>query len=296
MSLELALLGTGTPTPLVHRAGASFLVTLADAALLFDCGPGCVRRLLRKGVSPTRITDLFLTHLHYDHCVDYGYLVLCRWDQGAGEIPELAVRGPAPVSRTTELLFGEAGVFGPDLEARTQHPGSDFVYEQRGGVLPRQRPEPVVTEVTDGSVVEGDGWTVRAAEVAHCQPQLTSLAYRLETPEGSIVFTGDAAPTEGLTELARGADVLVHMCHLLNGVVTDPRLTTCCSGQVDAAHTARDAGVETLVLVHLTEQMEQPGIRERIVREAGDIFGGNIICGEDLLDVPVGGIDPEPIR
>jgi len=153
-----------------------------------------------------------------------------------------------------------------------------------------------VTEVTDGSVVEGDGWTVRAAEVAHCQPQLTSLAYRLETPEGSIVFTGDAAPTEGLTELARGADVLVHMCHLLNGVVTDPRLTTCCSGQVDAAHTARDAGVETLVLVHLTEQMEQPGIRERIVREAGDIFGGNIICGEDLLDVPVGGIDPEPIR
>lgn len=296
MSLGLTLLGTGTPTPLVHRAGSSCLVTVDDAALLFDCGPGCVRRLLRKGMSPTRITDLFMTHLHYDHCMDYGYLVLSRWDQGAGEIPELAVWGPAPVGRTTDLLFGEEGVFGPDLDARTHHPGSDFVYEQRGGVLPRQRPEPAVTEVADGSVVDGDGWSVRAAEVAHCQPQLASLAYRLETPYGSIAITGDAAPTPALTQLALGVDVLVHMCHLLNGVVTDPRLTTCCSGQLDAAHTARDAGVGTLVLVHLTEQMERPGIRERIVREAGEIFEGHIIVGEDLLDIPVGGIEPEAIR
>ena len=96
---------------------------------------------------PTRITDLFLTHLHYDHCVDYGYLVLTRWDQGAGKIPDLAVYGPAQPRRMTDLLFGEGGVFGPDLEARTQHPGSEFIYEMRGGILPRRRPEPSVTEV-----------------------------------------------------------------------------------------------------------------------------------------------------
>jgi len=92
MSLKLTLLGTGTPTPLLHRAGSGYLVTLDREMLLVDCGPGCGRRLLEAGVSPTQITSLLLTHLHYDHCVDYGYLVLSRWDQGCGKIPELQVR------------------------------------------------------------------------------------------------------------------------------------------------------------------------------------------------------------
>lgn len=296
MSVRLTLLGTGTPTPLTHRAGSSCLVELDGADLLFDCGPGCVRRLLRKGVSPTRVTDLFLTHLHYDHCVDYGYLVLSRWDQGAGRIPELTVHGPTHTRRMTDLLFGEDGVYGPDLAARTQHPGSEFIYEKRGGVLPRQRPTPDVQELADGAEVEGEGWSVKAVEVVHCQPQLASLAYRLETSEGAVVFTGDTAPTPGLTELARGAEVLVHMCHMLNGVVTDPRLTDCCSGHLDAARTARDAGVQTLVLVHLTEQLERPGVRERVVCEAGAVFEGQLVFGEDLMEIPMGQIGPEEIR
>lgn len=296
MSLKLTLLGTGTPTPLTYRAGSSYLVTLDDEMLLMDCGPGSVRRLLKKGISPAQITSLFLTHLHYDHCVDYGYLTLTHWDQGAGQIPDLDVYGPAPVKRMTEALFGEAGAFGPDLAARTLHPGSHFIYEKRGGVLPRKRPEPVVTEVADGTIIERDKWSLQVAEVIHVQPYLTCLAYRLNTPEKSIVFGGDTAPIDSLTKLAEGADILIHMCHFLNGVITDPRITECCSGHQDAARTARKANVNTLVLVHLTEQMERPGVRERILYEAGKIFDGNIIFGEDLLDVPLGAIQPEDIR
>ncbi len=296
MSLTLTLLGTGTPTPLTYRAGSSYLVTLGDEALLFDCGPMCVHRLLKKGVPPRRITSLFLTHLHYDHCVDYSYLVLNRWDQGAGKIPELDVYGPPPTARMTDRLFGEDGAFGPDLEARTRHPGSEFVYEMRGGKLPRERPEPTVTEVAHGDVVEVEGWRVTVAEVIHTQPQLTCLAYRLDTPDHAIVFGGDTAPIESLTKLSEGADILLHMCHLVNNVVTDPRITSCCSGHLDAARTARDAGVKILILVHITEQVERPGIRERVLHEAGEIFKGHIIFGEDLLDVPIGGIEAEKIQ
>lgn len=289
MSLELTLLGTGTPTPLLSRAGSSYLVTLDEERFLFDCGPQCVRRLLEQGLSPTSISRLFLTHLHYDHCVDYGYLVLSRWDQGVGKIPELQVVGPPPVERMTELLFGEDGVYGPDLAARTRHPGSEFIYEMRGGRLPRGRPRPVVTEVENASTVEGNGWRVQVAEVVHCQPQLMCLAYRLETKQGTLVFGGDTGPTDALVTLARGADVLVHMCHFLNGVVTDPRLTSCCSGHLDAARTAKAAGVGTLVLVHLTNQVDQPGVRERALFEAGQVFDGVIMLAEDLLSVPIGG-------
>ncbi|MCZ6633699.1 MAG: MBL fold metallo-hydrolase [bacterium] len=296
MSLSLTLLGTGTPAPLVHRAGSGYLIQLEKESLLFDCGPGTIRRLLETGISPTQISTLFLTHLHYDHCVDYGYLVLNRWDQGVGKIPDLEVYGPPPIQHMTELLFSENGAYGPDLSGRTKHPGSEFIYEMRGGVLPRKRPEPSVTEVAHGSVVEKDPWRVTTAEVVHCQPQLTCLAYRFDTSEGSIVFGGDTAPTQALTDLAQNADILLHMCHMINGVVTDSRITDSCSGHLDAARTAREANVQTLVLVHITEQLEQTGIRERILAEAAGIFSGQIIFGEDLLNIPLGTISPEKIR
>ena len=84
--IKLTLLGTGTPTPSHRRAGSSYLLECGDRVLLFDCGPACVRRLLEGGFDLRRITDLFLTHLHYDHCLDYARLMLTHWDQGAGKI------------------------------------------------------------------------------------------------------------------------------------------------------------------------------------------------------------------
>ena len=86
MTIALTLIGTGTPAPLAHRAGSSYLAEVGGQKLLFDCGPGSVRRLLEKGERLTEIGHLFLTHLHYDHCVDYGYFTLTRWDQGVGRI------------------------------------------------------------------------------------------------------------------------------------------------------------------------------------------------------------------
>ena len=295
MSLRLTLLGTGTPTPSLERGGASFLVEREDATLLFDCGPAAVRRLLAAGVPPTRVTHLFLTHLHYDHCMDYAYLTLTRWDQGAGQIPDLRVYGPAGAARMTQLLFGEEGAFQADLAGRTLHPGSHLIYEHRGGKLPRQRPAPQVREVSGGAAIDGGGWQVAVAEMAHCQPYLQSVAYRFNCPEGSIVVTGDTAPNPQLVELAQGADALLHMCHFLNDVETDPRLTSSCSGHLDAARTAAAAGVDKLVLTHLTEQIVLPGIRERMVAEAAAVFAGTIILGEDLMEIPLEPIRPEPI-
>lgn len=295
MSLRLTLLGTGTPTPSLERAGCSFLVEQNDARILFDCGPATVRRLLAAGVSPTQITHLFLTHLHYDHCMDYAYLTLTRWDQGAGQIPDLQVYGPGGTARMTQLLFGEDGAFQADLAGRTLHPGSHLIYEHRGGTLPRQRPAPQVQEVSAGTEVAGEGWQVRVAEMVHCQPYLQSVAYRFDGPEGSIVVTGDTAPNPQLVELARGANVLLHMCHFLNDVETDPRLTSSCSGHLDAARTAAAADVEKLVLIHLTEQISRPGIRERMVAETAAAFDGTVVLGEDLMEIPLSPIRPEPI-
>ena len=139
-------------------------------------------------------------------------------------------------------------------------------------------------------------WEVTVAETRHCQPHLHSVAYRLAAPGGSVVYSGDTAPTPRLTELAQGADVLLHMCHFINGEEADSRMTDSCSGHLDAARTAQEAGVGTLVLVHLTEQVLAPGLRERMCAEAAAVFDGTIVVGEDRLAVPISPAPPAPAR
>jgi ribonuclease BN (tRNA processing enzyme) len=63
-------------------------------------------------------------------------------------------------------------------------------------------------------------------------------------------------------------------------------------GHVELAELARDAGVKNLVVSHVSEQMDVPGIRERIIREMAQIFAGNLFFGEDLMKIPV--LDPAP--
>jgi ribonuclease Z len=178
-------------------AAPSYLLDMDGDSVLIDCGPGSFRRLQEAGVKATDINTVCLTHLHYDHCVDFACLLLSRWDQGAGRIPELDVIGPPGTAAFTEALVGEKGAFNPDLEARTLHPMSHEVYEERGGVLPRERPHSRVTEVVGGSSVARNRWRLTATEVVHAQPYITCLAYRIEASGKSIVFGGDTAPVHG---------------------------------------------------------------------------------------------------
>jgi ribonuclease BN (tRNA processing enzyme) len=248
--------------------------------------------MMQAGVAATDVTHLFFSHLHYDHCLDYARLLITRWDQGAGSIPELQVFGPPFIARMTELLIGMDGVLGPDIEARTAHPLSQVIFEARGGHLPRERPRPAVTELLSGDVAEGDGWRVTARSVRHVQPYLECYGYRFECTDGVLVYSGDSGPCKAMVELARDCDVLIHMCHYLSGTELGKEFAKGCMGHLELAALGRDANVKNLVLSHLTEQMDLPGVRERIVREMSEIYSGNLFLGEDLMKIPVG--VPEP--
>ena len=113
---------------------SGYVVEIGNDVILLDHGFGAHHRLLELGVPASRVSHLFFTHLHYDHCGDYARLVLTRWDQGAGRVPELKVYGPPPLASMTEQLFGMDGVYNADLVARTSHGCSLSIYEARGGV------------------------------------------------------------------------------------------------------------------------------------------------------------------
>jgi len=293
--MHIRLLGTGTPTPSLVRMSSGYLVRVGDDVILFDHGPGAYHRMMEAGVAATDVTHVFFSHLHYDHCLDYARLLLTRWDQGAGALPELEVYGPPHTARMTELLVGEDGVFGPDLRARTEHPLSQVIYEARGGSLPRERPRPHVTELASGDTVEGNGWRVFARSVRHAQPYLDCYGFRLESAEGVFAYSGDSGPCKAMERLAQDCDVLVHMCHYLTGTELGREFAEGCMGHLELAALGRDANVKNLVVSHVTEQMDVPGVRERIVREMSEIYAGNLFFGADLMTIPVHGPAPRKL-
>lgn len=215
--MKITLLGTGTPTPSLKRQSSGYMIEVADDLIVMDHGPGAHHRLIESGARAIDVTHVFLSHLHYDHCMDYGRLVLQRWDIGADKIADLKCYGPQPLQRMTKQLFDEDGFYGPDITARVKHQGSIDVFEARGGVAPRKWPKPEVTEVKPGDVIDGGAWTVTVGEASHVQPYLECYGYRLDSKEGSMCYSGDSgAVCPSIVELAKGVDVLIHMNHYLS--------------------------------------------------------------------------------
>jgi len=282
--LKITLLGTGTPAPSLARQSSGYLIEVGDDVIVIDHGPGAAHRLLESGCHPTRVTHVCFSHLHYDHFMDYPRLLLQRWDLGAGKIPELEVFGPAPIARITEQLIGEHGVFRPDIESRVRHPASRDVYVSRGGALPRERPAPKVREVTAGDLIEGRDWRIRVGGAQHFQPILECLGYRLETDAGTLVYSGDSGGVpDGMVELARDCDLLIHMCHFATGMEPTPAYRAASGSHMDIAEVARRANARTVVLTHLVHALDRPGLLERMVAEMRTVYDGNIVIGRDLM-------------
>ena len=84
--LTITLLGTGTPAPSLERQSSGYLIDVGGDLIVWDHGPGAHHRLIESGHRTIDVTHAFFTHLHYDHCMDYGRLVLQRWDQGRVEL------------------------------------------------------------------------------------------------------------------------------------------------------------------------------------------------------------------
>src|SRR5262245_2719392 len=284
--MKITLLGTGTPAPSLTRQSSGYLLEVGGDLIVMDHGPGAHHRLLESGHRAVDVRCAFFSHLHYDHCLDYPRLVLQRWDMGGDRIPDLEVYGPSPIARMTELLFSEDGVWGPDIRARREHESSQFVFQERGGTLPRSRPAPRVREVHAGDVVDGRGWRARVAHASHVQPYLECLAFRLDSDDGSVCYSGDSGGVcEELIELGRGCDLLIVMNHYLSGTELTSSYRQAVGNHQDNAVIARRAEAKPLVRSHFLSQLDRPAIREQILREVRQEFGGQVIWGEDLMRI-----------
>lgn len=280
------ILGAGTPTPAAGRFGSAYVVQIAGHSLMFDCGPAATEKLVKVGLFPMQIDYLFFTHHHFDHDVDYPCFLLCRWDQSIGKTPDLQVFGPTPTETITERLMGEDGAFSYDWKARVNHPLSQQVYVNRGGRLPRPPPAPHVRDIGPGPVCEGPDWRISAAPAEHVQPWLDSLAYRIDGPDGSIVFTGDTQPCASVVELARGADLMLCQCWGDQEEMDRNGENQGNCGTTGAGRMAQEAGVKRLVLTHTSDDLVTRG-REKAIDDVRRVYGGEVVFAEELMSLRV---------
>jgi len=281
---SLLIVGCGTPSPTPERFGSCLVLTAGGERLMFDCGPAATHKLVKSGTAPSEIEHLFFTHHHYDHNADTPCFLLCRWDHERPGVPPLKVYGPAPTAAFTAKLIGPAGAFADDWRARVEHPASRAVYAGRGGRLPRPAPAFEVREIAPGAAVATRRCRVSAGHAVHLQPLLDCLCYRIEWEGGALVVTGDAGRNPGLEAFAAGADTLVVNVWDHQANMSETLLSGFC-GTLDSAELARAAGALRLIVAHQGPRLARPGDRERAVADMAAVFSGEIVFGEEGMEI-----------
>lgn len=198
---KVIMLGTGTPAPNPERSGPATAIIVGDRAYLVDFGPGLVRRAAAaaaKGypaVSPVNLKVAFVTHLHSDHTAGYPDLMLTPWVIGRNE---LDVYGPEGTEEMTKYLLA---AYRRDIEIRSKG------MERKSPLIVRAH------DVKPGVVYKDDLVTVKAFAVAHGEwPE--AFGYRFETPDRTIVISGDTSPSREVIANCQPCDVLIHEVQL----------------------------------------------------------------------------------
>jgi len=269
---QVVLLGTGTPGWDPDSSGPSTAIVVNGVPYLVDFGPGVVRRAgaaYQKGVKalyPPNIKVAFLTHRHVDHTVGYADLIFSP-AQAAGLRPEaLDVYGPRGTVEMTEYI----------LKAHRLN-------------LVDQRYKVNAHEIRPGVVYKDVNVTVTAFAVQHGDAE--AFGFRFETPDRSIVISGDTTPTQSVIDNCNGCDVLIHEAY---SMATFNAVTPEAQGQRKKLHTS------TLELAELAKKA-QPGLLiiyhrsnlgglgrgianpfDVLLQEIQKTYGGRVVIGRDL--------------
>jgi len=291
--MKAILLGSGSALPDPDRGNPSQAVVIGNDVLLFDCGERTTVNLIKAGVNPLKVGYLFFTHLHWDHIVDYGYLVMSSWNVGRRD--RLKVYGPAGtigMSNGTIFAAHETDILHMKIYLEQYLP--DYVTNRPQADVPVD-----VIEIGEGQVLKKENFRVISRSVEHYNKWgIPSLGYRVESTEGVVAISGDTSPCPQMIELAKDADILIHECAFLDEIIHQRGMKSH-SGPSGAGKVAQEAGAKKLVLTHLGPYTSLPAAVEmasmyygsnwgpevwsKIVREVSKYYDGPIVLGHDAM-------------
>jgi ribonuclease Z len=300
--LSITFLGTSASIPTIDRNVAGLAVQREGETILFDCGEGSQRQMMRYGVGFT-FREIFFTHYHADHML--GVTGLLRTLGLQDRSTPVMLYGPKGAQR----VLGAAISLGIE---RNKFP-VEILEIKPGDRLGRDDYDVVVFETDHRADTVGFALVeharlgrfnpARALELGIPEGPLWGALHRGKTitlPDGrtiapsdlvgaprrgrSLVYTGDTRPHLAVVEAAHGADLLVHEA-TFGGDEQERAKETGHSTAAEAARIAAEAGVRRLVLTHISSRYNRD--TAELLAEAKAVFPETIIARDGMtLDVP----------
>jgi ribonuclease BN (tRNA processing enzyme) len=302
---RIIFLGTyGGPKATKFRSEPATLLVVDGTPYLVDVGPGTDRQLAWAGVRHSDVKAVFITHHHIDHDGGLVPFISLTWFEKAWH----------------HLPATPVGIYGPPATAYLVHTALDYlsVSERifRAGV-PALVPSNGMFDAhdieKDGPVYSNGDLRVTATENSHFSfasqgptgDADKSYAYRFDTPAGAVVFTGDTGPSDAVTKLAEGADVLVSEVCLCSGGTTDRKAAVDGSTHrppdgledQEAFHMVHEhltpeavgaiaarAHVSTVILTHFVPGDDQETDVSGYTSGVRKTFSGPVIAARDLFE------------
>ena len=293
--LKTLFLGTSGSMPTVARSLPAILIKREGEAILFDCGEGTQRQMMRCRTG-FNLSSVFITHWHADHFLGLPGLIHTMSFQNRSN--KLAIYGPrwAGIPNLFSLINPQFEVdfieVSPseliDLDSffvevvSVDHGTNSFGYifeeRERPGKFNREKaellglkPGPLYKTLQNGESVSVGGRVISPEEVIGPR-----------RPGRKIVYTGDTRPSDHVIQAAKNADLLIHEATLAADLKEYAK-TVGHSTAAEAAQVAQEARVLTLVLTHISSRYANT---TQLLEEARSIFP-NTFVAEDLFELEV---------
>ena len=298
---KILFLGTAGGPPLrVDRSEPSTLLIVNGRKYLIDCGIGTARRLVEAGIESNQIKTIFFTHLHADH--DMGFA-----DVMANDF----------FTRQSWAAADPINIYGPPQTKQLVDAAFQFIlvgirpFAAAGSATDRDRlANPFISHefARGGLVFQDDNIRVTAVENSHYvliprqrRSAFKTYSYRIQTPDGVIVFTGDTGPSGAIAEFAKGADVLIAEASYRDPQELDQSMEARAARShlrptaiksfrdhflfehLDApeiGQLAANEGVKAVILYHYDPKDKAD--QASYVREVGKVFAGPVFASDDL--------------
>ena len=255
--IKVTILGSGTCVPSLQRSSCSVLMQIGTNHLLFDSGPGTMRRLLAAETTIFDLDYICYSHFHPDHTAELVPLIFAtKYPDGNRRNSPLTIIAGRGL---TDFFSGLKSVYGKWIELN----------------------EGLMTFIELDNQSQDfrnfNGFTINSAPVEH-NPE--SIAYRVTSADGaSVVYSGDTDFSESLIELAKDADLLICESAMPDSLRVKGHLTPSMAGEI-----ATHAGVGNLVLTHFYPDCDGVDIKQ----ECRKTYSGPLLLAEDLMEITVG--------
>lgn len=296
---DIHILGCGSALPTKHHNSSAQIVSLREKMFLVDCGEGTQLMLRRSKIAFTKISAVFISHTHGDHC--FGLIGLISSFGLLGRTADLHVYAPADYEPILKVLL-DFHCQSLDFDV-VLHPVDTTVnaviYEDRSltvetipldhrmpccGYLFREKPgkRHILRDMCDfyhipvyrlNAIRNGEDWVTEDGQIVE-NHRLTKPA----TPVRSYAYCSDTRYIPELHRLLKDVTVLYHESTYLNDRIDRARLYYHSTAE-QAATVARDAGVKTLLLGHYSQRYDD---EELFKKEAMKVFENSVLTYEGM--------------